>query len=160
MIGIHLIAVGNLKEPYLREGTGEYYKRLNGLCRCSITEIPEARLPDNPSEKEVAMALEAEGKKILSAIPKGALVVPLCVEGKQITSPQLAECLEKAALSGKHQAAFLIGSSFGLSPQVKAAGDLQLSLSKMTLPHQLCRVVLLEQLYRAGTILAGRKYHK
>lgn len=160
MIGIHLITIGNLKEPYLREGAGEYLKRLKGLCTCTVTEIPETRLPDSPSEKEIAAALEAEGRKILATVPKGAFLIPMCVEGMQLSSEALAERLESAALSGRGRAAFVIGSSFGLSPQVKTAGDLRLSLSKMTLPHQLCRLVLLEQLYRAGTILTGRKYHK
>lgn len=160
MTGIHLIAVGNLKEAYLRAGAAEYQKRLGGLCACTVTEVQEARLPRNPSEREIAAALAAEGQRILSAVPKGAFLVPLCVEGVQITSEQLAQQLETAALSGKHQAAFVIGSSFGLSPEVKAAGDFRLSMSRMTLPHQLCRLVLLEQLYRAGTILTGRKYHK
>ena len=159
MLNVHFIVTGNLKESYLREGCAEYMKRLSGFCRPEIIELKEVRVPDAPSEKEIAAALREEGDRILALLPARAYKVALCVEGKQFSSEEFAERLERAAQeSGDFY--FLIGSSHGLDERVKAACDLRLSVSKLTFPHQLMRLVLLESVYRAFNIQKGTRYHK
>ncbi len=159
MLNIHIIVTGNLKESYLRDAAAEYMKRLSGFSRPEIIELKESRLPDDPSEKEIAAALREEGDKILSLLPARAYKIALCVEGRQFSSEELAEKLEAAAqTSGDFY--FLIGSSHGLDERVKAACDLRLSVSKLTFPHQLMRVILLESIYRALNIQKGTRYHK
>lgn len=159
MLNVHFVVTGNLKESYLREGCAEYMKRLSGFCRPEIIELKEVRVPDAPSEKEIAAALREEGDRILALLPARAYKVALCVEGKQFSSEELAEKLENAAQqSGDFY--FLIGSSHGLDERVKAACDLRLSVSKLTFPHQLMRLVLLESVYRAFNIQKGTRYHK
>lgn len=160
MLNISIICVGNLKEKYWRDACGEYSKRLSGFCRFQITEIPESRLPGNPSEAEINKCLESEGEALLAKIPAGSFVVAMCIEGRELTSPQLAEKLEKIAVEGKSKIFFVIGGSFGLSEAVKKRADLRLSMSPMTFPHQLARVMLCEQIYRAFSINSGTKYHK
>ncbi len=157
---IQLITVGGLKEAYLRQAAAEYQKRLAPLCALETLEIREARLPADPSPAEIARALEAEGRDILRAVPPGNLLVALCIEGRQMPSERFAAWLQKAAVEGARGVSFVIGGSFGLAPAVKTAAALRLSVSEMTFPHQLFRVMLLEQLYRAYSILAGAKYHK
>lgn len=159
MLNLTLIAVGNLKEPYLRDAAAEYEKRLQAYCKPQIVALKEARLSEAPSAGEIAAALTAEGKQILAAIPPKAYRIALCVEGKQLSSEELAERLGQ--IGQTHGAVcFIIGSSYGLAPEVKAACDLRLSVSRLTLPHQLMRVLLLETTYRSLGILAGSKYHK
>lgn len=159
MLNLHFVVIGSLKESYLREACNEYMKRLSGFCRPEIIELRETRVPDDPSEKEIAAALKEEGDKLLSLLPPRAYKIALCVEGKQLSSEELAATLEKAALeSGDFY--FIIGSSHGLDARVKAACDLRLSISKLTFPHQLMRVVLLEVVYRALNIQRGTRYHK
>ncbi len=158
MMNVNVIAVGKLKESYLRDGCAEYCKRLQAFCRIQVIEIPEHRLPEKPSQSEISAALEAEGKAILQKA-KG-MIIPLCIEGKEISSEALSEVLQKYAVSGVSEISFVIGSSFGLSESVKSAGGLRLSMSKMTFPHQLARMMLLEQVYRAFSIAAGTRYHK
>lgn len=159
MLNLHFVVIGSLKESYLREACKEYMKRLSGFCRPEIIELRETRVPDDPSEKEIAAALKEEGDKLLSLLPPRAYKIALCVEGKQLSSEELAATLEKAALeSGDFY--FIIGSSHGLDARVKAACDLRLSISKLTFPHQLMRVVLLEAVYRALNIQRGTRYHK
>lgn len=161
MQNIDLICVGKLNAPYFAAGVAEYQKRLAAFCRFRIIELPEAPLPDkNASPAQIEKALEKEGKAILAAVRKGACLVALCVEGKQISSEELAAQIERQALSGAGDMAFVIGSSHGLAPAVKAAANARISLGRITLPHQLARLVLAEQLYRACTINAGMKYHK
>ena len=161
MQNIDLICVGKLNAPYFAAGVAEYQKRLAAFCRFRIIELPEAPLPDkNASPAQIEKALEKEGKAILAAVRKGACLVALCVEGKQISSEELAAQIERQALSGAGDMAFVIGSSHGLAPAVKAAASARISLGRITLPHQLARLVLAEQLYRACTINAGMKYHK
>lgn len=161
MQNIDLICVGKLNAPYFAAGVAEYQKRLAAFCRFRIIELPEAPLPDkNASPAQIEKALEKEGKAILAAMRKGACLVALCVEGKQISSEELAAQIERQALSGAGDMAFVIGSSHGLAPAVKAAANARISLGRITLPHQLARLVLAEQLYRACTINAGMKYHK
>ena len=156
---IQILALGKCKEGYLREACREYEKRLSRYCRLQITELEPAALSQNPSEKEIAAALEKEGEELLKRA-KGYCIA-MCIEGKQLTSPGLAEKLEQAAQGGDSGAVtFLIGSSYGLAPAVKQRAQLRLSLSAMTFPHQLARVMLLEQIYRGYQILAGTKYHK
>ena len=156
---IQILALGKCKEGYLREACREYEKRLSRYCRLQITELESAALSQNPSEKEIAAALEKEGEELLKRA-KGYCIA-MCIEGKQLTSPGLAEKLEQAAQGGDSGAVtFLIGSSYGLAPAVKQRAQLRLSMSAMTFPHQLARVMLLEQIYRGYQILAGTKYHK
>ena len=149
MQNIDLICVGKLNASYFAEGVAEYQKRLGGFCRFRILELPEAPLPDkNVNPAQIDKALEKEGKAILAAVRKGACLVALCVEGKQVSSEELAAMIARRAGSGAGDMAFVVGSSHGLS------------LGRITLPHQLARLVLVEQLYRACTINAGMKYHK
>lgn len=156
---IQILALGKCKEGYLREACREYEKRLSRYCRLQITELEPAAISQNPSEKEIAAALEKEGEELLKRA-KGYCIA-MCIEGKQLTSPGLAEKLEQAAQGGDSGAVtFLIGSSYGLAPAVKQRAQLRLSMSAMTFPHQLARVMLLEQIYRGYQILAGTKYHK
>ena len=160
MFEITLICMGKLKEKFYLSAAAEYEKRLKGYCRFQILEIPEVRLPDDPSPAEIAAGLEKEAEQILSKIPKGAWFCTLTPEGRMHTSEELADKLQDVKLSGKSSACFLIGSSFGIAPRVKAAADLKLSMSPMTFPHHLARIMVLEQLYRAESIQAGSKYHK
>lgn len=159
MLTVRIIAVGSLKEAYLREAVAEYRKRLGGFCRVEEVSIKESRLPDNPSAQEIASALQEEGRQILSAMPPRAYRIAMCVEGKQLSSEQLAEKLETASQTAS-EVDFVIGSSFGLSDEVKAAADLRLSVSALTFPHQLMRVILYEAVYRAMNIQRGTRYHK
>ena len=159
MLNVTLITVGTLKEDYLRQAFAEYEKRLRAFCKLELVNLKEEKLPEDPSEGESAAALEEEGRRILAALPRGAYRVALCVEGKELSSSELAEKLEQIGTS--HGALVLIiGSSYGLSPSVKSACDFRLSVSKLTFPHQLMRVILLETLYRSLGILHGTKYHK
>lgn len=158
MLTVNLIVIGKLKEGYLRDACAEYCKRLQAFCKINVLELPEYRLSDKPSESQILTGLEQEGKSILQKA-KGILV-PLCIEGKQMSSEEFAEFFDRQAISGVSEISFVIGGSFGLSDEVKAAGVRKMSMSKMTFPHQLARVMLLEQIYRAFTIQAGIRYHK
>ena len=161
MQSVTLIAVGKLNEAYFSAAAAEYQKRLAAFCRFRMVEIPEETISEkNASDAVVAKALEKEGSAILAAVPKGASTIALCIEGKMMPSEALAAEFERRALSGSGDMAFVIGSSHGLSPRVKSAASLRLSMSPMTFPHKLARVMLLEQIYRAYSILAGTKYHK
>lgn len=159
MLNIKFLTTGNLKEAYWRDALSEYSKRLGGLCRFSCLEFKEVRLPDNPSQAEIDAALESEGEKILAEFTPRAYKIALCVEGKQLSSEELASKLEQVS-SVSSDIIFVIGSSYGLSPRVKQACDLRLSVSKLTFPHQLMRVLLAEAVYRALNIVKGTKYHK
>ena len=159
MSNITIITVGTLKENYLKEAVAEYTKRLSQHARVDEVNIKAERIANEDDSAEIKRALEAEADKILSAIPKGAGKIALCVEGKQYDSPALASLIGRMAdESGK--IAIIIGSSHGLSDRVKRECDVRLSFSQLTFPHQLMRVVLYEALYRSFTILAGKKYHK
>ncbi len=159
MLIVNLICIGSLKEKYWRDACAEYQKRLSSLCKLSVLELPEYRLSEHPSASEIEKALENEGERILSKAGNST-VIPLCIEGKQLSSPGLAELLSNLALSGVSSVSFIIGSSYGLSEAVKKRGLQKLSMSEMTFPHQLARVMLLEQVYRAFMIMGNRKYHK
>ena len=159
-MNIILLCIGKLKEAYLREACKEYEKRLSGFCRFTVEELEAERLPDAPSDSEILNALEKEGLKILKKIPSNAYVYTMCIEGKQKNSEEFAEILEQTALKGFGTAVFIIGSSYGLSDSVKSISDNKLSMSKMTFPHQLARVMLMEQIYRGYSIINNRRYHK
>lgn len=160
MIKVNIIAVGRLKEKYLRDACDEYLKRLSAFSKTNVIEISEERCSDNPSPTELEQVKQREGERIISKIPKGSYVVPLCIEGVEMSSESFSKKLESAAVNGFGEITFIIGGSFGLSDEVKSLGNLKLSFSKMTLPHQLMRVILLEQVYRAFSISANTKYHK
>ena len=157
---VTVLCVGKLKESYWRDAVAEYAKRLSAFCRFTVIEVDEERLPDAPSAAQIARTLEEEGKRLLSRIPRDALTVALCIEGKTVSSEMLSARLSSWALDGKSHIVFVIGGSFGLSDEVKNAAALRLSMSPMTFPHQLARVMLLEQIYRAFQIASGGKYHK
>ena len=159
MFRIHLIVTGNLKERYWREAAAEYEKRLSAFARLTVSELKESRLPENPGPTEIATALEKEADAILSLLSPHAFVVALCVEGKMLSSEELAATLSQI-MREEGELTLIIGSSHGLSPRVKERADLRLSFSRLTFPHQMMRVLTLEAVYRALTILAGRKYHK
>lgn len=160
MLNITLICIGKLKEQYLRDACAEYKKRLGTLCRLNIVELAAVKLPDNPSQKEIENALAEEGRAIAEKIPQGAYIFTMCIEGKQLSSEELSQKLDSLAVSGISSAVFIIGGSFGLCDALKQKSHFRLSMSKMTFPHQLARVMLLEQIYRATQIEKGTKYHK
>lgn len=160
MLGITVICEGKLKEKYLRDACAEYEKRLSSFCRLQIIELTPKRLPENPADGEIKNALEAEGREILAKIPNGAKVYAMCIEGKQFTSEEFAKQIELCAVQGFGNIVFILGNSYGLSEEVKQRADVRLSMSKMTFPHQLARVMLLEQIYRSFKITTGAKYHK
>ncbi len=160
MLNVKLLCVGRMRERFYIDAFQEYAKRLQGYCRLELVEIQEQRLPERPSEKEIAAALEREGQEILKAVPPDAFLVALCVEGRQMPSEGMAELIAARAGSGKPRLCFVIGGSCGLSPTVKARADKKLSMSQMTFPHHLARVMLIEQLYRGFKINEGAQYHK
>lgn len=155
---INLITVGKLKESWLRDAYAEYDKRLQRYCRLHLVELPESRLPESPSDQEIAAALAQESKAILAAC-KGRIIA-MCIEGKMRSSEEFAAMLEQTAVAGDSTVSFVIGSSFGLSDDVKKQADMKFSMSPMTFTHQIARILLMEQLYRAFQINTGGKYHK
>ena len=157
---ITILCVGKLKEKFYCEATAEYAKRLQRHCRLEIVELPEQRLPDAPSQGEIDAALEREAAAIRSKLPPSTSLVCLCVEGKLCSSPELAGLVRSWEQSSAKHLAFVIGGSYGLAQSLKAEAWLRLSMSPMTFPHHLARVMVLEQLYRAVQINAGSKYHK
>ena len=160
MFDITLITMGKLKEKFYISAADEYTKRLGAYCRFRLLELPEQRLPENPSPAEISAGLEKEAELILSKIPKGAWLCVFTPEGKELSSEGFAQKLSEVKISGKSSACFLIGSSFGISPSIKEKADFRLSMGKMTFPHHLARIMVLEQFYRAEAIQAGSKYHK
>ena len=149
-----------MRERFYLDAFAEYRKRLQTLCRLELVEINEQRLPEEPSEKEIAAALAREAEEILKTIPPDAYAVALCVEGKQMPSEGVAALLSERESSGKPKLCFIVGGSFGLAESVKRRCELRLSMSEMTFPHHLARVMLIEQLYRGFKINAGARYHK
>lgn len=160
MFEVTLITVGKLKEKFYFDAAEEYKKRLKAYCYFTLLELPETKLPDNPSPAEIQAGLEKEAGLIQSKIPKGAFFCIFTPEGKLLSSEQLANKIANIKLSGKSSVCFLIGSSFGIAQRIKQQSDFQLSMSPMTFPHHLARIMVLEQLYRAEAIQAGSKYHK
>lgn len=159
MATIKFITVGTLKEDYLRDAVKEYEKRLSGFCHVEQINLKEAKLPNDPSDGDIKRALAEEAKAILAAMPDRSYKIAMCVEGKQFSSEELAAKID-SAFSSANEICFVIGSSHGLDDNVKNAADLRLSVSKMTFPHQLMRVLLLEGVYRCMNIIKGTKYHK
>lgn len=160
MMSINIIHTGSFKESYLCQASSEYSKRLSQYCKLNDIELKEAPIPDNPSDLQIKNALEAEEKKILQHIRPSSYSIALCVEGSQLSSPELASKISRIASSGHSEINFIIGSSYGLSDNIKNSCNLKLSFSKMTFPHQLMRIILLEQIYRAFNINNNGKYHK
>ena len=160
MLTIEVLCVGKMSQKWFQDGLEEYRKRLGAFCRLECAEIAEQRLLDSPSEAQICAALEREAEEILRAVPNGAYLVALCVEGRQIPSEGMAELIAGRENSGRPKLCFVIGGSFGLSDRVKSSADLRLSMSKMTFPHHLARVMLGEQLYRGFKIKEGSRYHK
>ena len=160
MLAVKLLCVGKLKERYFIDAFAEYQKRLGAFCRFTAEELPEQRLPDFPSEKEIAAALEKEASEIEKRIPVGAVVAAFCVEGKLLSSEELSRQMQSWSGGGRSSVCFLIGDSCGLAGRIKQRADLRISVSRMTFPHHLFRVMAAEQIYRAFTISEGMKYHK
>ncbi len=159
MLSVNIICVGKLKESYLREAVDEYSKRMKPLCKLNIIELPEERVGDNPSQSEIERTVSAESERIMQKLSKGDYVIAMCVEGRNISSEELSARIEDISMQSS-TVDLVIGGSWGLSDKLKSRADLKLSMGKMTFPHQLCRVMLLEQLYRAFQISKGTKYHK
>ena len=159
-MNVSIVCVGKLKEKYWTEACKEYAKRLSAFCSFSIIEVDEERLPDSPSQAQIDSAVEKEGQRILSRIPKNSCIIPMCIEARQKSSEGLAKELHQLSVNGCSSFAFIIGGSWGLSREVKESSGFRLSMSDMTFPHQLARVMLCEQIYRAFMIMTGRKYHK
>lgn len=157
---IKLICVGKLKERFFADAVEEYRKRLSTYCKLEIEELAEQRLPEQPSQAEKNAALEREMLLIRQKIPKGAQIIAMCIEGKEFDSVELSKELERRALAGSAKFCFIVGGSFGLHENIKQEASLRMSMSRMTFPHHLARVMLLEQIYRAFKIAEGSKYHK
>ena len=157
---VTLLCVGKLKESFYAAAVSEYQKRLQRHCKLEIIELNEQRLPENPSPAEIEQALNKEAAAIEEKIPKGTALIAMCIEGSELSSPALSKKLEQFAAGGASSLTFLIGGSFGLHPSIKEKAALKLSMSPMTFPHHLARVMLLEQIYRAYQISDGTRYHK
>lgn len=157
---VTVLCVGKLKESFYAAAVAEYQKRLQRHCKLEIVELPEQKLPDTPSPAEIDQALAREAATLEERLPRVGAVIALCIEGMELSSEALSKKLSQLTAAGASQLTFLIGGSFGLHERVKARADLRLSMSPMTFPHHLARVMLLEQLYRAYQIDAGTKYHK
>ncbi len=160
MPNIKIICVGKLKERFYEQAAGEYIKRLGAFCRVEVEELPEAKRPEGASQAQTDAAVRREGENILAHVPKGAALAAMCVEGARLDSPAFSKELMRLLERGGASVCFVIGGSDGLSDEVKARADARLSMSDMTFPHHLARVMLLEQIYRAFMIAGGSKYHK
>lgn len=160
MIKLKVIALGRLKEKYLREAVDEYVKRLSAYAKTEIIELEPVKLPESPSDAEIEKALLAEAEMIMKRLESGALVTAMCIEGRQFSSEEFSKKLNTYINSGRGELVFIIGSSFGLHDKIKALADIKLSFSAMTFPHQLFRIMLLEQVYRSFKIAEGSRYHK
>ena len=157
---VTILCTGKLKEKFYLDAVAEYVKRLNRFCKLEIIELPEERLPEDPSPAQIEAALSKEADAVRAKLPNGCLVIAMCVEGRERSSEELARYLADSAAQGASHIVFLIGSSYGLSPALKASCDFRLSFSEMTFPHTMMRLILTEQLYRAFQIAGGGKYHK
>ncbi|MGP7818847.1 23S rRNA (pseudouridine(1915)-N(3))-methyltransferase RlmH [Niallia sp. 01092] len=159
-MNISIITVGKLKEKYLKQGIEEYTKRLSSYSKIEIIEVPDEKAPEILSDAEMEQVKKKEGERILAKVAADAHVIALAIEGKQKSSEELADTLDKLATYGKSKVTFIIGGSLGLSDEVLKRADDKLSFSKMTFPHQLMRLILVEQVYRAFRINRGEPYHK
>jgi len=159
-MNITIISVGKIKEKYINSGIKEFTKRLSAYCKLKIIEVKDEPTKENMTESEENIIKKKEGEKIISKIPNGSYVITLCIEGKELSSEQLAEKLDSLALTGNSNITFIIGGSVGLHEEVIKISNMKLSFSKMTFPHQLMRLILLEQIYRSFRISRGEPYHK
>ena len=157
---VTVLCVGKLKEKFYIDAATEYVKRLQRHCKLELIELPEQRLPDDPSPAEIQKALRTEGDAIRERLPKGGAVIALCIEGRPCSSEELSRRMAEFGVQGKTQLTFLIGGSVGLDEDLKRQADWRLSMSPMTFPHHMARIMLLEQIYRAYQIAGGTKYHK
>ena len=160
MLNMRIVCVGKLREQFYIDAFNEYSKRLSAYCKFECVELNETKLGSSPSDKEIAAALDKEAVDIERALGKDAYVIAMCVEGKQLKSEDFAQKINSLAVSGRGRICFVIGGSFGISQRIKQRADMRLSMSEMTFPHLLARVMLAEQIYRAFTIIKGSKYHK
>ncbi|PJH93205.1 23S rRNA (pseudouridine(1915)-N(3))-methyltransferase RlmH [Bacillus sp. SN1] len=159
-MNINIVTIGKLKEKYLKQGIEEYTKRLSAYAKIDIIELPDEKAPENLSDQDMKIIKDKEGERTLSKISPDAHVIALAIEGKMKTSEELADTIDKLATYGKSKVTFVIGGSLGLSDTVMKRADEKLSFSKMTFPHQLMRLILVEQIYRAFRINRGEPYHK
>ncbi|MED1738113.1 23S rRNA (pseudouridine(1915)-N(3))-methyltransferase RlmH [Bacillus swezeyi] len=159
-MNISIVAIGKLKEKYLKQGIDEYIKRLSAYAKVDIIELPDEKAPENLSDQDMRIIKDKEGERILSKISPDAHVIALAIEGKMKSSEELADNMDRLATYGKSKVTFVIGGSLGLSDAVLKRADEKLSFSRMTFPHQLMRLILLEQVYRAFRINRGEPYHK
>ncbi len=161
MLRVNIICIGKIKEKYFTDAIAEYSKRLGAFCKFGITELAEERLrSNNPNPSEISAVIAAEGERLLQKINPSDYVIAMCIEGRQLSSEELARTVGNISVFGKSTVDFVIGGSYGLSDEIKKRADLRLSMSKMTFPHQMARMILSEQIYRAFEILNNGKYHK
>ena len=160
MLTVNIICIGKLKEKYWVDAIKEYTKRLSSFCRFSVSELSECKVNNDPNEKQIQNILQEEGNAILQKIKPSDYTIAMCIEGKNISSPQLANLIDNVQIEGKSTVNFIIGGSWGLSDEVKQRADYKLSMGKMTFPHQMARVMLTEQIYRSFQISSNGKYHK
>lgn len=159
-MNINIIAVGKIKEKHMKEAISEFSKRLSRYAKLKIIEIPDEKAPENLSQKDMESVMEREGNKIISKIPQNSFLISLEIEGKHISSEMLSKKIEDIMISGNNDITFIIGGSLGLSDEVKKMSNFKLSFSKMTFPHQIMRLILLEQIYRSFRIMKNEPYHK
>lgn len=160
MLNVTVICVGKMKEKFYVEAAAEYQKRLKSYCKLDIIELPEQKLPQDPTLGQIEAALDKEHEAILNKLPKSGKLVAMCVEGTPMSSPELSQAMSGWMVGGASDLTFVVGGSYGLSPRIKRRADLRLSMSEMTFPHHLARVMLLEQIYRTFKIQEGSGYHK
>ncbi|MEW8974202.1 MAG: 23S rRNA (pseudouridine(1915)-N(3))-methyltransferase RlmH [Tissierellaceae bacterium] len=159
-MNINIIAVGKVKEKYIRDGIKEFEKRLSRYCNLKIIEIDDERAPENLSQRDMELVKDKEGRRILSKIPQNTHIISLEIEGRKISSEELSKKMEDLMINGINDITFIIGGSLGLSSEVRNSANFKLSFSNMTFPHQLMRLILLEQIYRGFRIMKGEPYHK
>lgn len=159
-MNIYIIAVGKIKDKYIQEGIKEFSKRLSRYCNLKIIEVEDEKAPENLSDRDMEAVKKKEGEKILSKIPQNSSIISLEIQGKQISSEELSEKMEELMVNGMNDITFIVGGSLGLSDEVRSKSNFKLSFSKMTFPHQLMRLILLEQIYRAWKIMKNEPYHK
>lgn len=161
MIRVNIICIGKVKEKYFIDAINEYAKRLSAFCKFTVVELAEEKIKsNNPNASQISEVINAEGRRILQKIYQSDYVIAMCIEGKMFSSEELSKTIDSISISGKSTVDFIIGGSYGLSNEVKQRADLRLSMSKMTFPHQMARMILSEQIYRAFEILSNGKYHK
>lgn len=161
MLRVNIICIGKIKEKYFIDAINEYAKRLSAFCKFQIAELAEEKIRNNtPNLSQIEEVIESEGKRIMQKINAGDFVVAMCIEGKMLSSEELSKALDGVQINGKSTVDFIIGGSYGLSQAIKSRADLRLSMSKMTFPHQMARMILSEQIYRAFEISTNGKYHK